>query len=78
VGSNPTLSANKFLNKIVQGRTPRTKDAFVVEAAAAGLDPKQCDVRVTPTASHVPFYAALPMDLNQATDCLRSWTSLVG
>jgi HSP20 family protein len=27
----------------------RTKDAFVVEAAAAGLDPKQFDVRVTPT-----------------------------
>jgi HSP20 family protein len=27
----------------------RTKDAFLVEAAAAGLDPKQFDVRVTPT-----------------------------
>jgi HSP20 family protein len=27
----------------------RTKDAFVVEAAVAGLDPKQFDVRVTPT-----------------------------
>jgi HSP20 family protein len=27
----------------------RTKDAFVIEAAAAGLDPKQFDVRVTPT-----------------------------
>jgi HSP20 family protein len=27
----------------------RTKDAFVVEAAIAGLDPKQVDVRVTPT-----------------------------
>lgn len=26
----------------------RTKDAFVVEAAVAGLDPKQFDVRVTP------------------------------
>jgi HSP20 family molecular chaperone IbpA len=27
----------------------RTKDAFVVEAAVAGLDPKQFDVRVTLT-----------------------------
>ena len=27
----------------------RTKDAFLIEAAAAGLDPKQFDVRVTPT-----------------------------
>jgi HSP20 family protein len=27
----------------------RTKDAFIVEAAVAGLDPKQFDVRVTPT-----------------------------
>jgi HSP20 family protein len=27
----------------------RTKDAFVIEAAVAGLDPKQFDVRVTPT-----------------------------
>jgi HSP20 family protein len=27
----------------------RTKDAFVVEAAVAGLDPKQLDVRVTAT-----------------------------
>lgn len=27
----------------------RTRDAFIVEAAAAGLDPKQFDVRVTPT-----------------------------
>jgi len=27
----------------------RTKDAFVVEAAVAGLGPKQFDVRVTPT-----------------------------
>jgi HSP20 family protein len=26
----------------------RTRDAFVVEAAVAGLDPKQFDVRVTP------------------------------
>jgi HSP20 family protein len=26
----------------------RTKDAFVVEAAVAGIDPKQFDVRVTP------------------------------
>lgn len=27
----------------------RTKDAFVIEAAVAGIDPKQFDVRVTPT-----------------------------
>lgn len=27
----------------------RTNDAFVVEVAAAGIDPKQFDVRVTPT-----------------------------
>jgi HSP20 family protein len=27
----------------------RTKEAFIVEAAAAGVDPKQLDVRVTPT-----------------------------
>lgn len=27
----------------------RTKDAFVIEAAVAGVDPKQFDVRVTPT-----------------------------
>jgi HSP20 family protein len=27
----------------------RTKDAFVIEAAVAGLDPKQFNVRVTPT-----------------------------
>lgn len=27
----------------------RTKDALVIEAAVAGLDPKQFDVRVTPT-----------------------------
>jgi HSP20 family protein len=27
----------------------RTKDAFVVEAAVAGIDPKQLDVQVTPT-----------------------------
>jgi HSP20 family molecular chaperone IbpA len=27
----------------------RTKDAFVVEAAVAGIDPKQFDLRVTPT-----------------------------
>ena len=27
----------------------RTRDAFVVEAALAGVDPKQFDVRVTPT-----------------------------
>lgn len=27
----------------------RTPDAFVIEAAIAGLDPKQVDVRVTPT-----------------------------
>lgn len=27
----------------------RTKDAFIVEAAVAGIDPKQFDVRVTPT-----------------------------
>ena len=27
----------------------RTKDGFVVEAAVAGIDPKQLDVRVTPT-----------------------------
>jgi HSP20 family molecular chaperone IbpA len=27
----------------------RTKDAFVVEAAVAGIDPKQIDVQVTPT-----------------------------
>jgi HSP20 family protein len=27
----------------------RTKDAFLIEAAVAGLDPKQFDVRVTPT-----------------------------
>jgi HSP20 family protein len=27
----------------------RTKDAFVVEAAVAGMDPKQLDVQVTPT-----------------------------
>lgn len=27
----------------------RTKDAFVVEAAVAGIDPKQVDVQVTPT-----------------------------
>lgn len=27
----------------------RTKDAFVVEAAVAGVDPKQFDVQVTPT-----------------------------
>ena len=27
----------------------RTQDAFVVEVAAAGIDPKQFDVRVTPT-----------------------------
>jgi HSP20 family protein len=27
----------------------RTKDAFVVEAAIAGIDPKQLDVQVTPT-----------------------------
>jgi HSP20 family protein len=27
----------------------RTKDAFVIEAAVAGLDPKEFDVRVTPT-----------------------------
>lgn len=27
----------------------RTTDAFVVEAAVAGVDPKQFDVRVTPT-----------------------------
>jgi HSP20 family protein len=27
----------------------RTKDAFVVEAAVAGIDPKQFDVQVTPT-----------------------------
>jgi HSP20 family protein len=27
----------------------RTRDAFVIEAAVAGLDPKQFDVRVTPT-----------------------------
>jgi HSP20 family protein len=35
----------------------RTKDAFVVEAAVAGMDPKQLDVQVTPTelvlAAHV-------------------------
>jgi HSP20 family molecular chaperone IbpA len=27
----------------------RTKDAFVIEAAVAGVDPKRFDVRVTPT-----------------------------
>jgi HSP20 family protein len=27
----------------------RTKDAFVIEAAVAGVDPKQVDVQVTPT-----------------------------
>jgi HSP20 family protein len=27
----------------------RTRDAFVIEAAVAGLDPKQFDVRVSPT-----------------------------
>jgi HSP20 family protein len=27
----------------------RTKNAFIVEAAVAGIDPKQLDVRVTPT-----------------------------
>jgi HSP20 family protein len=35
----------------------RTKDAFIIEAAVAGVDPKQFDVRVTPTelvlAAHV-------------------------
>ena len=35
----------------------RTKEAFVVEAAVAGIDPKQFDVQVTPTelvlAAHV-------------------------
>ena len=27
----------------------RTRDAFVIEAAVAGIEPKQCDVQVTPT-----------------------------
>jgi HSP20 family molecular chaperone IbpA len=35
----------------------RTKDAFIIEAAVAGVDPKQFDVQVTPTelvlAAHV-------------------------